>query len=252
MSAFSAAPETNMRLDPTQPTIIILPTPPPCPAVGCIPDPGTELVAEEDLGLDDQVEQARMEFDVRMGERNHLRIDYFKLNRFGTMLLTDPIVFGDQDFDTGDVIDTRLDWRVLSLTYTYSLFKAERFEAGAGIGLHVIEAHSELKQRGTLNREAFDEVAPFATVALNASYRITNRWAISLRGQTFEYTQDDITGRLSDFHGDIQFRFHKNMAVGLGYTQLRYELERESEPGNKPAFFDMSVPGPELFFRASF
>jgi hypothetical protein len=44
-------------------------------------------VGEEDLGLDDQIEQARMEFDVRMSERNHLRIDYFKLNRFGD---TDP------------------------------------------------------------------------------------------------------------------------------------------------------------------
>jgi hypothetical protein len=42
------------------------------------------------------------------------------------------------------------------------------------------------------------------------------------------------------------------MAVGIGYTQLRYELELEAAPGNKPAYFDMNVTGPELFFRASF
>jgi hypothetical protein len=251
MSAFGGAPETNLRLDPTRPTVIIRP-PPPCPAVGCIRPPGTELIGEENLGLDDQVEQARIEFDVRMGERNHLRIDYFKLNRFGDVVLTDPIRFGDQVFDVGDNIRTNLDWRVLSLTWTYSLFKAERFEAGAGIGMHVIEAHAEMKQPGTLNIEKFDEVAPFATVAFNASYRITKRWAITARGQTFEYSQDEITGRLSDFHADVQFRFHKNMAVGVGYTQLRYELDRAPEPGNMPAFFDMSIPGPELFFRASF
>src|SRR5688572_16183137 len=94
MSAFGASPETNFRLDPTQPPIIIVP-PPPCPAFGCIPPPGTELVAEEDLGLDDQIEQARMEFDFRMGERNHLRIDYFKLNRFGDVIAAEPIDFGD-------------------------------------------------------------------------------------------------------------------------------------------------------------
>ena len=251
MSAFSASPETNMRLDPTQPTVIIVP-PPPCPAVGCIPAPGTELVAEENLGLDDQIEQARIEFDVRMSDRNHLRVDYFKLSRFGDTLLTEPISFGEQDYQIGDNIRTNLDWRVLSLTWTYSLFKAERFEAGAGIGMHVIEAHAEMTEPGTLNIEKFDEVAPFATVALNAAYRISKRWSITARGQTFEYSQDELTGRLSDFHADIQFRFHKNAAVGLGYTQLRYELEREARPNNKPAFFDMSVPGPELFFRASF
>ena len=251
MSAFGASPETNMRLDPTQPTIIVIPTPP-CPAFGCIPDPGTELIGEENLGLDDQVEQARIEFDVRMSDRNHLRIDYFKLNRFGDTVLTEPITFGDENYVAGDNIRTELDWRVLSLTWTYSLFKAERFEAGVGIGAHVIEAHAEMKEPGTLNNEEFNEVTPFATVAFNASYRISKRWAITARGQTFEYSKDEITGRLSDFHGDIQFRFHKNAAVGVGYTLLRYELDREPLPGNKPAFFDMSVPGPEIFFRASF
>jgi|GEM_PF-490623 len=251
MSAFGASPETNLQLDPTQPTVIVIPTPP-CPAFGCVPDPGTVLIGEEDLGLDDQVEQARIEFDVRMGERNHLRIDYFKLNRFGDVILTNPLSFGDLEFDAGDNVRTNLDWRVLSLTWTYSLFKAERFEAGAGIGVHVIEAHAEMKQPGTLNIEKFNEVTPFATVAFNASYRISKRWAITARGQTYEYSKDEITGRLSDFHGDIQFRWTKNLAVGVGYTQLRYELDRERLPGNKPAFFDMSVPGPEIFFRASF
>ena len=244
ISAFGASPETNLRLDRTQPTGIIIP----CIGITC----GTELVGEEDLALDDQVEQARMEFDVRMSDRNHLRIDYFKLNRFGDVIVTDPIRFGDQIYTANDNIRTNLDWRVLSLTWTYSLFKAERFEAGVGVGVHVIEAHAEMKEPGTLNIEKFNEVAPFATVAFNAAYRISNRWSITARGQTFEHSQDEITGRLSDFHGDIQFRFHKNMAVGIGYTALRYELDRGPEPGNRPAFFDMSVPGPELFFRAAF
>ena len=244
ISAFGASPETNLRLDRTQPTGIIIP----CIGITC----GTELVGEEDLALDDQVEQARMEFDVRMSDRNHLRIDYFKLNRFGDVIVTDPIRFGDQIYTANDNIRTNLDWRVLSLTWTYSLFKAERFEAGLGLGMHVIEAHAEMKEPGTLNIEKFDEVAPFATVAFNAAYRITKRWSITARGQTFEYSQDEITGKLSDFHADVQFRIHRNMAVGLGYTQLRYELDRTPEPGNNPAFFDMSVPGPELFFRASF
>ena len=252
ISAFGASPETSLRIDPTQPLVLIIPPPPAPPIPINLPPPGTELVAEEDLGLDDQVEQARMEFDIRMSERNHVRIDYFKLNRFGEVVAPEDISVGEQDFEEGDRIRTSLDWRVLSVTWTYSLFKAERFEAGLGLGMHVIEAHAEMKEPGTLNIEKFDEVAPFATVAFNAAYRISKRWSITARGPTIEYSQDEITGRLSDFHADIQFRLHKNMAVGIGYTELRYELDREPVPGNKPAFFDMSVPGPELFFRASF
>jgi hypothetical protein len=215
-----------------------------------LPADGTLLNAEDDLGFDDVVEQARIEFDFRMSERNHLRVDYFKLNRFGEVLTPQLISFGDFDFQPGDRVRSRLDWRVLSLTWTYSLFKAERFEAGLGIGAHIIEAQADVGEPGTLNREEFSEVAPFATVAVNAAYRISKRWAITARGQTFEYTRDDLTGRLSDFHADIQYRWRKNMAVGIGYTKLQYELQAVAD--DQPAFFDMSTTGPELFFRASF
>jgi hypothetical protein len=242
-TAYSAGVETNLRLDPTQPPILIIPTPPNLL-------PGTELVAEDDLGLDDQIEQARIEFDIRMGERNHLRVDYFKLNRFGSVIADQPIEFGDFNFQTGDEIRTNLDWRVLSLTYTYSLFRSERFEAGAGVGLHIVEVQSQLSEPGTLNREEFSGVAPFATIAATGAYRISKRWAVTARGQTFKLSRDGNTGKLSDFHGDIQYRWRKNLAVGIGYTNLRYELE--AEPDDQPAFLDMNIKGPELFFRASF
>jgi hypothetical protein len=242
-SAYSAAVETRMQLDPTEPPVIILPPPPG-------QQPGTALFAEDDLGMDDQVEQARIEFDFRLRNRNHLRVDYFKLNRYGETFTTQPIAFGDIDFQIGDRIRSKLDWRVLSLTYTYSLWKSERFEAGAGLGIHVIEAHAELNEPGTLNRETFSEAAPFATIAGNAAFRISKRWSVTARGQTYEYSRGDLTGSLSDFHTDLQYRWRKNMAVGLGYTRLEYDLQ--AKPDDKPALFEMSVGGPELFFRAAF
>jgi hypothetical protein len=243
LTAFSAGVETRMQLDPTEPAVIIVPPPP-------SQLPGTALSAEDDLMMDDQIEQARIEFDFRLRNRNHLRVDYFKLNRYGETNATQPIGFGDFDFQVGDRLRSTLDWRVLSLTYTYSLFKGERFEAGAGLGLHVIEAKAEVMEPGTLNREKFSEVAPFATIAGNAAFRISKRWAITARGQSYEYTRDDLTGSLSDFHVDLQYRWRKNMAVGLGYTQLEYDLQ--AVPDDKPALFEMKLGGPELFFRASF
>lgn len=243
LTAFSAGVETRMQLDPTEPAVIIVPPPP-------SQLPGTALSAEDDLMMDDQIEQARIEFDFRLRNRNHLRVDYFKLNRYGETTANQPIGFGDFDFQVGDRLRSTLDWRVLSLTYTYSLFKGERFEAGAGLGLHVIEAKAEVMEPGTLNREKFSEVAPFATIAGNAAFRISKRWAITARGQSYEYTRDDLTGSLSDFHVDLQYRWRKNMAVGLGYTQLEYDLQ--AVPDDKPALFEMKLGGPELFFRASF
>jgi hypothetical protein len=215
-----------------------------------LPD-GTLLRGEEDLGLDDVVDQARMEFNVRMGERNNVRIDYFKLNRFGEVTLVNDVEFGDFSFDAGDTFRTKLDWRTLSLTYTYSLFRAERFEAGLGLGLYILEIKAEGGEPGTLNRDRGSEAGLFPTLAANAAYRISKRWAVTGRVNQLKLVNvDDAEGQFLDWHADIQYRWRKNFAVGLGYTQTNVELELSNV--DEPFLYNLDVKGPEIFFRASF
>jgi len=211
---------------------------------------GTVLSGEDDLGLDDVVDQARMEFDIRMGERNHMRIDYFKLDRFSQQVLPRDIDFGDFSFDEGDEFRANLDWRMLSLTYTYSLFRSERFEAGVGLGLHIIETSAEGSEPGTLNREKDSEAGIFPTIAVNGAYRISKRWAITARGQSFSAHPEGFDGTLSDYHADVQYRWRKNFAVGIGYTSIQIDLDVVD--ADQPFLFQMDTSGPELFFRAAF
>src|SRR5688572_9830633 len=100
---FAPSVETFLRLDPENSSIR-----------------GTELVAEDDLGLEDKPSQARVEMIIRMRERNRLRVDFYKLTRYGDMVLDRPIAFGDQLFRVNDRVQTLIDWRELGLTYTRS------------------------------------------------------------------------------------------------------------------------------------
>ncbi|HTU67823.1 MAG TPA: hypothetical protein VMF52_17870 [Steroidobacteraceae bacterium] len=212
--------------------------------------PGTLLNAERDLGLDDQVNQGRMEVDMRMRERHHMRVDYFKLSRFKEQPLVRDIDFGDFGFDAGQVFRTKLDWRVFSVTYGYEFFKFERFEAGLGLGIHVIQAEAEGGRPGTLQREKDSEVGIFPTIAANAAFRISKRWSVTLRGQQFSASPEGFDGSMSDYHLDLQYRWHRNLAIGLGYTKLEANLEVTDT--EQPLMFDLSSSGPEIFFRASF
>jgi hypothetical protein len=220
-SYFPAAVTTQLRLDPSPLT------------------EGTLLSGEDDLGLDDQVDQGRMEFDIRMKERGHVRIDYFKLNRFSQQALPRDIVFGDLIFDEGTEFRSKLDWRVLTFTYTYSFFKTERFEAQAEGG-----------EPGTLNREEASEVGIFPTLAANVAFRISKRWSVTARGQQYSASPDDFDGKMADYHADIQYRWRKNFAIGLGYTMLETNLFVFDE--DQPLLFNLETSGPELFFRVSF
>ena len=231
---FQGAVTTTLRVDST----------------GALLPDGTVLSGEDDLGLDDVVNQGRMEFDIRMREKNHVRIDYFKLDRFAQQPLPRDVDFGDFTFDAGTMFRTKLAWRMLSLTYTRSIFKFERFEAGVGLGIHIIEANAEGSEPGTLNREQDSEAGIFPTIALNAAYRISKRWSVTARGQTFSASPEKFDGTLSDYHGDIQYRWRKNFAVGLGYSRMETDLQVFDS--DQPLLFNLDTSGPELFFRASF
>jgi hypothetical protein len=191
-----------------------------------------------------------MEFDIRMKRRNHVRIDYFKMSRFHEQPLPRDIQFGDFTFQEGTVFRSKLDWRVLSITYTYSFFRFDRFEAGVGLGLHLIEAQAEGREPGTTRVEKNSKVAPFPTVAINSAFRLSKRFSVTARAQQFSASPEDIKGSMSDYHIDLQYRWHKNAAIGLGYTML--ETDVEVTDTDDPLTFNMSTKGPELFFRVSF
>jgi hypothetical protein len=230
---FQPSVTTDVRLDPTNEL-----------------DEGTQLSGEDDLGLDDQANQFRAEFDIRMGERNHLRADFFKLSRFREQALPRDITFGDFTFEEGETFRTKLDWRVMSITHTYQFLKFERFEAGLGLGIHIIQAQAEGGQPGTLNRERDTEVGIFPTIAANAAFRISKRWAVTARGQSFTASPEGFEGTMSDYHIDLQYRWRENFAIGLGWSMLESNLEVTD--ADQPLLFNLDTVGPELFVRASF
>lgn len=215
-----------------------------------VPD-GTLLSAEEDLGLDDLVNMGRVEFNVRMAERSNVRIDYFKLNRFAEVILDEPISFRDFDYDAGDRFRTLLDWRTLTLTYTYSIWKSDRFEFGFGLGASIFELRAEGGEPGTLKNDRDTEAGVFPTAALNFAWRISKRWAFTARHNQLKLFGDDaVDGKYQDSHADVQFRWRPNLAFGVGYSRLHIDLDVHDN--DEPFLFDLESTGPEAFFRASF
>ena len=214
-----------------------------------VPD-GTLLSGEEDLGLDDTVEQARMEFNIRMADRHNVRIDYFKLDRFQQVPLERAIGFGDFDFDAGDMFRTELDYRTLSVTYTYSLLKMDRFEWGIGLGAYIFDLFAKGGQPGTLDQDEYSEAKAFPTAATHVAYRISNRWAATARLNQLDLSEDEAEGGYQEIHADIQYRWRKNFAIGLGYTSLNLDLAVDDDDDS--FLFNMDTSGPELFFRAAF
>jgi hypothetical protein len=233
VGAFLATNTTRLRIDPTG-----------------MPYGGTPLSGEHDLGLSSKETQARFELMFRLRERNKLRVDYFQLNRTGDKTLSQPIIFGNQTFAASDEVITELDWRMMGFTYTRSFLYTDRFELGAGLGVHLLDADARGSVPATLQNHETSAAIGVPTLALDGVWRISRRWAFTARGQYLRATISDSSGSLGDYHADIQYRWAPPFAVGVGYSMIRASYDSPSQ--NNPASFALSFQGPEIFARISF
>jgi len=212
--------------------------------------PGTLLNAEHDLGMKGRLNQGRMELIFRLRERHRLRVDYFGSDRDGDRAIGRNIVFAGNTFMSGDVVQSDLQYSMLGFTYTYSLIRTERFEVGAGLGVHLLQADARGTDVTLQEHAESSGVGAFPTPALDATWAISQRFAFTARGQYLNATVHGTSGSLGDYHADLQYRWRPNFEIGLGYEEIRAQLETERK--TSPAGFALSVRGPELFLRASF
>jgi hypothetical protein len=211
---------------------------------------GTPFSAERDLGLKDSSAQGRAEFLFRLRDRGRLRVGAFDLSRKGTVQLQRTLRYGDQTFNINDRVTTEFDWRGFDFTGTYSFFRSDRLELGAGLGLHVLQIDTTATVPARAVRESFDGSGPFPTVAFDGTWRMTRRFALTARVQGLDVKANSISARLVDWDAGVQFRWFPNLAVGLGYQSNYAHVDIPNEDPGGSVRFDVS--GPEVFLRASF
>ena len=211
---------------------------------------GTQFNAESDLGLPARSAQGRAEFIFRLRDRGRLRVGALDLSRSGSVRMNRTLRYGDQTFQVSDRVNTTFDWRAFDLTWLYSFIRNDRVELGAGLGIHFIQAESLAAVPARGIRESFDGSGPFVTLAVDGTWRVSRRFSLNARVQSFEVTASSISARLLDWHADLQFRVHRNVALGLGYQSNNVKLDIADRDPSGTMRFD--VAGPEIFLRASF
>ncbi len=232
-SFWHAAAQTDLRLDPPG-----------------IPLGGTALSGARDLGFRPSENEGLGELMFRLRDRNRITADFTELDQSGTTTLTGPILFGNQLFSPGDALSTSLQWRVMGLTWTYAIFQNDRFELGAGLGVHLmdLDVRGEVPTRFADYETSLSGALP--TPAVEGMVRITRRFSFTVRGQFMKGSLNSTFGELEDLHTDVQFRWVPSLALGVGYSLMRLKLD--SVTMSNPGLVGIRLRGPEVFVRASF
>jgi hypothetical protein len=233
---YSPVVQTNLRIDPTTGV----------PA-GTL---GTPVNAERDLGLPARLHQGRVEFMFRLRERNKLRAEYYEADRTASQTLANNIVFGDQTFLAGETVQTSVNWRSFGLTYTYSLYRSDRFEVGTGLGVFFLQAEAMGAVPATGQETDKSAAEPLPTLPLDLTWCISQRFSATARANYVRAAISGFNGSFTDLHGDLQYRWNPYFSLGLGFTSMRISLSGDSS--SIPGVVSMSFKGPEAFVRLSY
>jgi hypothetical protein len=232
---YAPAVHTSVRLDPTDAG----------PGVF-----GTTLDAERDLGLPGRLDQGVVEFMFRLRERSKLRVDYFEADRSANYPLANSVVFGNEIFLAGQMVQSSIDWRAFGLTYTYSLYRSDRLEIGTGLGVYFLQAQASGAVPAEFESQSVSAADPIPTLPLDFTWCLSSRFALTAHANYVQARIDEASGSFTAVHSELQYRWNPNFSIGAGWSEMRIALERSG--GSTPGAVAMRFSGPQALLRFSF
>lgn len=231
VNLFGASPETLMRVD-ESPT-----------------EPGTQIAAEDDLGLDDFQLLPQVEFTLLPGEQHLVRLSAFALHRSAEKQIEREISFDNERYLVGERVDSRLNMTLFGLTYGYRFLVHRRGELSATFGVQIADVEANAVVRSRVVRESESGVAPLPLLGAEGRFDFTPRWAVEARVQYLTVDVSQVNGSILDARLAVTWRLNPYLALGLGYRSFQIDVDSRDE--ETPGFVDLSVDGPLLFVRAS-
>ena len=188
---------------------------------------GTVIDAEDDLGLDSSDTVARLDAYYRFNPRHRIDFSIFDLSRDATATIDESIQFGDEVFDINSTISSEYDLSIYKAAYTYSFLIRDNGYLGVTAGLYVLSTDISLTESNTGQFEADDLTAPLPVIGLRGNYQWTPRLVLRSSAEIFAIEFDHVDGSLIDFYVGLDYHFHDNFAVGLGYNNVSLDVDAD-------------------------
>jgi hypothetical protein len=213
---------------------------------------GTILQGEDQFGLDHSDWEPKFQVMLRAGTRNRLWLDYMTLDRDGSTLVQEPIIFRDVVLQTGEPLQSQLNFRMLSLTYGYSFWHSEKLELAATLGVSSVQLDAQAKvATEAVHVDQMEDIAgPFPLPGIAATWVLSRHFYLDGRVQYLSLHVHELDGSLGTGELDVVYRLRPNVSFALGYTEVRAHLE--STKTSDSGLFEFTTKGPQLFVRVSF
>ena len=212
-------------------------------------EPGTEISAEDDLGLDDAKILGQGELTLLPGQHHLVRLSGLSIQRSAQKDIEIEVEFDDEIYQIGERVDSELNLTMVGLTYGYRFIARDRSELTGTFGIQIADVEANAVVRSRVIRDAESGVAPIPLIGLEGRFDFSSRWSAEGRVQYLTAEIEEVDGSILDWRFALAWRKNPHLVFGLGYRSFTIEVDSRNE--DTPGLVDMSIDGPLLFMRAS-
>jgi hypothetical protein len=196
-----------------------------------VPGEGTEVDAEDDLGLPKTRFQPRGSFRWRPWHSHEFEAGYQFARRDGERLLERDINFGDNTYEAGLQVDTELNTDNLFLNYRWALIAKERSQYGVAVGLGVIFLDVGIDATANVNESEGNVEgtksfkAPVGSLGLYGRWLAGDRWFFQADARYIQVSISRLDAKVAEAGGSARYFIKRWVGVELGYALSAVELD---------------------------
>ncbi len=199
----------------------------------------------DEAGLDDTEGTPSLRADLKWG-MPHLILSTHSASFSGSGTVDADIELDGDIIMAGTAVDSDLDLGVHSGVLVFDLFPGKNFEVGVGFGATLLDLDVLIRDQGSTDEVATDELIPIPVIALNLGTQIG---PVELAGYIAGISIDVDGDKASFFDADVFARYHmfggKNRvraSIVGGWRQSKFDVDYDDGGDNVEAEFDLSGP----------
>jgi len=217
---------------------------------GSIPNSGTPVDLENDLGFDKSDTVFRLDGYYRFNDKHRIDFSVFDLSRSASKQIQTEIDWNDTIYPIDTAVDASLDLAIYKLAYTWSFMQRDSGYLGLTAGLYTADIGTSLSAESIGRSSSSGFTAPLPVVGLRGQYDLSERWSLRGSAEIFAIEYGDFSGSLYDLYASVDYQVTDHVALGAGVNLVNINVGV-----NKPNLdgdLDWRYDGGLLFLKIDF
>jgi len=191
---------------------------------GTIPDSGTPVDLENDLGFDKSDTVFRLDGYYRFNEKHRIDFSVFDLSRSASKQIQTEIDWNDTIYPIDAVVDSSLDLAIYKLAYTWAFMRRDSGYLGLTAGLYTADIDTSIAAESIGRSSSGGVTAPLPVLGLRGQYDISEKWSLRGSAEIFALEYGDFSGSLYDVYASVDYQITDHVALGAGINLVNINV----------------------------